>query len=210
MRERERRVRRAIKSLERLDIEQALQQASLALTDHAPRFFAVRRRVSAAESWEDLLDTRLRERAGELKAAVARAGGVIFSNRLHGARIAAKKLRYAMEIATETGHADFRPQLQVLKKSQELLGSLHDHDVLNGALRTEGAGAQRLLPMIDMRRRRLHERYLRRRDALLEVCEAAARGASRDQRSMLARRVAMAGALPLAVLALPLVRRRLA
>ena len=210
MRIRERRTRRAIKALERLDIDRVLHDVRLALTQHAPRLIGLRRRASAVEMWEDLLDARLRERAGELKASVAHAGGVMFSNRLHGARIAAKKLRYVMEIAAATGHAHFRDELRVLKKSQELLGSLHDHDVLADALRAAGAGAVQLLPMIDLHRRRLHARYVRRRDAILDVCEAAVRAATRDHRSMLARRAALAGALPLAVLALPLVRRRFA
>ena len=77
------------------------------------------------------------------------------------------------------------------------------------ALRSVGAGAIRMVPMIDMHRQRLHARYLRRRVALVHVCEATVGAASRDQRSMIARRRAVVGALPLAVLVLPFIRRHL-
>ena len=134
-------------------------------------------------------------------------GGVLFPNRLHGARVSVKKLRYAMEIATATGRIDFEHDLRQVRKAQELLGGMHDHDVLAASLRTARLGAQRLLPLIELERRRLHTRYLRRRAALLKISGRAAVCERRDHRSLAIRRSMLAASVPLAMLAVPLVRR---
>lgn len=208
LRLREKRVKRAIKALERLEVPPVLEGVRGALGAAAPALIALRRHASAAVRWEDMLAAQLRERAVNLKVALDRAGGVLFSNRLHEARIAMKKLRYAVEISIETGHGDLGDVLRPLRKAQELLGRLHDLDVLAEALRAEGA--LRLLPFVEYQRRRVHERYLRRRPALLDACGAAARAASRDHRLLGLRRTALVASLPLALLAVPLVRRRIA
>jgi CHAD domain-containing protein len=205
--ERERRVRRAIKALERLDLERTLTDARRSLSDSRGTLFGRRRHLSAGPRWEHALVARLRERAGDLSEALHRAGGVLFPNRLHGARVALKKLRYAMEIATETGRADFEGQLGPIRKSQELLGRIHDHDVLAAALEQGRFSARRLLPLVEMHRRRLHERYLRRRATLLEICRGASVSATRDRRSSAAKRALLVASVPIAALALPLARR---
>ena len=169
---------------------------------------SVRRHAAAAMRWDEVLAAQLRERAGTLRAALDRAGGVLFPNRLHGARIAMKKLRYAIEISIATGHRELDDVLRPLRKSQELLGRLHDLDVLSGALRAEDA--MRLIPFVDFQRRRVHQRYLSRRAAVIEACAVAARTASRPPRGRTAGRMAMVASLPLALLAVPLVRRRTA
>lgn len=208
LRLRDKRVKRAIKALERLEIADTLQQASAAVGTGAPALISLRRHASAAMRWEDVLAAQLRERAGALHAALDRAGGVLFTNRLHGARIAMKKLRYAVEISIATGHRDLDAVLRPLRKSQELLGRLHDLDVLAAALRTEGA--MRLIPFVDYQRHRVHQRYLSRRAAVIDACAVAARVASRQHRGLAARRMALVASLPLALLAVPLVRRRTA
>lgn len=205
--ERDRRVRRAIKSLERMDVEAACRELHRTLLQDRPSFMGLRRHASAAPRWEDTLLARLRERAGDVVEGVGRAGGVLFPKRLHGARVSVKKLRYAMEIATATGRIDFEGDLRQIRKAQELLGRIHDHDVLADGIRAARLGAQRLLPLIELERRRLHTRYLRRRAALLDISGRVAVSASRDHRALSIRRSVLAASVPLVMLALPLVRR---
>ena len=205
--ERDRRVRRAIKSLERMEIESTLRELHSLLAHDKPALIGLRRRMSAAPRWEATLGAQLRERAGDVAAAIDRAGGVAFPRRLHGARVSLKKLRYAMEIATATGQANFEHELRSMRKAQELLGRLHDHDVLADALRNARLGAQRLLPLIELQRRRLHSRYVRRRAALLEACKRAAASANRAHRAVAVRDGLIVASVPLAMLAIPLVKR---
>ena len=92
-------------------------------------------------------------------------------------------------------------------KRRNCSGALHDYDVLAAALRTARLGAQRLLPLIELERRRLHTRYLRRRAALLDISGRVAVSVSRDHRSLAIRRSMLAASVPLAMLAVPLIRR---
>ena len=204
---RDRRVRRAIKSLERMDIETTLRELHWMLAPNKPALLGLRRHASAAPRWEATLVAQLRERAGDVAEAIGRAGGVAFPKRLHSARVSLKKLRYSMEIATATGQGNFEQELRLLSKAQELLGRLHDHDALADALRNARLGAQRLLPLIELQRRRLHSRYLRRRAALLEACGRAAVSASRAHRAVTVRDGLIVASVPLAMLAIPLVKR---
>lgn len=203
---RDKRVKRAIKALERLEVAQVLREASANLRSGRAAFSAVRRRASSAGGWEGLLATRLRERAGALASALDHAGGVLFPNRLHATRIALKKLRYAAEISIATGHASLEALLPPMRKAQELLGRLHDLDVLAAALHSDGGS--RVVPLVDFQRRRLHQRYLSRRPALIDACATAVRAAGRQHRGALVRRTALAASLPLALLAVPMIKNR--
>jgi CHAD domain-containing protein len=49
----------------------------------------------------------------------------------HAVRIAAKKLRYAMEICNTALHGTLKPAIKKIKKLQTLLGEMHDCDVWN-------------------------------------------------------------------------------
>lgn len=49
---------------------------------------------------------------------------------LHNMRIAAKRLRYTMEIFAPCFSGDFRRALQVVEEIQERIGAIHDCDVL--------------------------------------------------------------------------------
>ena len=204
---RDRRVRRLIKSLERLRVEQQLGDVAARLRTHAPGFLVALRYPFAAPAWENVLGAELRDLAGAVAAAIDRAGGVIFSNRLHETRISIKKLRYAMEIATVTGRADLERSVRSVRKAQQLLGSIHDLDVLAQALSKTRHGEERILPVVEHQRRTFHDRYLRRRAAVLAACSAAATAARREDRARVARRTALIASVPIAMLAVPFARR---
>ena len=86
---------------------------------------------AAARSWRWAIDARVAKRARRLADAITDAGAVYLPERLHSVRIALKKLRYAVELATEAGgrRADRRPS-RCLKRGQDLLGRLHDVQML--------------------------------------------------------------------------------
>ena len=123
---------------------------------------------------------RARRRAARLRSAVENAGGLYLPDRLHDVRIAAKKLRYACEILDEAG----RPMTRVtarLKRAQDLLGRMHDLEVL--ILRVRGVQASplaanggvavdlaRLVRRLETECRRLHGRYMRQRPDLEAIC----------------------------------------
>ena len=83
-----------------------------------------------AEAWREVLARRLLKRAKRLASAIEEAGHIYAPERLHVVRIAVKKLRYSTELAAEAGHRDAARQLATLKRAQEVLGRLHDLQVL--------------------------------------------------------------------------------
>jgi CHAD domain-containing protein len=62
--------------------------------------------------------------------AIADAGQLYAPEKLHQVRIALKKLRYAIELAAESGIKPASTQLRVVKRAQDKLGRLHDLQVL--------------------------------------------------------------------------------
>jgi CHAD domain-containing protein len=76
------------------------------------------------------LAARLVTRARRLDKAIQHAGQMYAPEALHQVRIAAKKLRYALEIAEETKAAPCAPDLRLIKRVQDTLGWLHDLQVL--------------------------------------------------------------------------------
>ena len=91
--------------------------------------------------------------------------------RLHLVRIAAKKLRYALELADEARAADTGAMVRRLKQTQDTLGRLHDLQVLIEHVRTVrlDAAVPRTVPparLDDLTRvfetecRALHGRYV--------------------------------------------------
>ncbi|MCL4812847.1 MAG: CHAD domain-containing protein [Vicinamibacteraceae bacterium] len=122
------------------------------------------------------LGTRIARRAGGLRAAIADAGVLYDHARLHQVRIAAKQLRYGLEIAGEVRAGAVAASLARLKRVQDILGELNDRVVLGAAVtaaRDREAGADlramfaRLGAALDLECRLRHARYLRRRPALL-------------------------------------------
>lgn len=85
---------------------------------------------SAEQEWKGVLLTRLLKRAARLDTAIDEAGQMYAPEQLHQVRIAAKKLRYGLELAHEAGIASAAQPLRVIKRSQDVLGTLHDRQIL--------------------------------------------------------------------------------
>jgi CHAD domain-containing protein len=122
-------------------------------------------------------------RAHRLVAAIERAGGIYLPDRLHAVRVAAKKLRYAMEVERELKRSRSTARIAQLKRLQDLLGQMHDSEILidrTRAVQAEIAGGDRplateldaLVRALEQECRRYHAMYMRRRASILKLCEA--------------------------------------
>jgi CHAD domain-containing protein len=117
----------------------------------------------------------LREQAAALRQAIAHGSGVYFPKRAHAVRIDAKKLRYVLEM-TKDPQAVAHNGVTVLRKAQDVLGKLHDRDVLRKRFARladdeEDSSLAAALVAIDAECQELFATYLSRRPALLEVCD---------------------------------------
>ena len=122
--------------------------------------------LADSEGWREALAARLVKRAKRLTAAIDEAGQVYAPESLHQVRIATKKLRYGLEIVVETGvRAASRP-LAVVKRAQELLGEMHDLQVVQvhvaavQAVTGGSRGLEALSRHVENRCRHLHGRYV--------------------------------------------------
>lgn len=159
-----------------------LEKVNAAKLDRRLETLAASLDGDASQGWRDALAARLARRAKRLKTAIERAGQMYEAERLHAVRIAAKKLRYGLELAAESGaRAAVRP-LRVIKRAQETLGRLHDLQVLQGftaAAQAEPSetpipdnGLGILSRLLEDECRHLHARYLNSVPALLAALEA--------------------------------------
>lgn len=145
---------------------------------------------------------RASRRATALRATIENAASLYLPDRLHEVRIAVKKLRYALEVtqqmrpgrtrrtsttATIRGTAG---QLAALKRAQELLGRMHDLEVLIARTRAaQGSpGApnlrlsgelDRLVRTLETECRVLHGHYMASRAQLLQICDRVEQAAQR-------------------------------
>jgi CHAD domain-containing protein len=133
-------------------------------------------------AWRWAVDARVSRRASTLKAAIGEAGAVYLPERIHRVRLALKKLRYGIELATETAGIRESSDLATLKRGQELLGRLRDLQVLIERVRRVQASltpldlvASReldaLVTALEPSCRRFHARYVRDRAALTLLCD---------------------------------------
>jgi CHAD domain-containing protein len=178
-RERLAKMRRLIKTLERLDVDVLLH----VVTDGHPT--GLRRRLTST-GWRQQLKRLVAERAHNAVDAMSHATGVYFPKRTHGARIAIKQLRYAAEIAEATGLSDMRAAIRTLKKGQEILGDLHDRQALSDTLqdyaKDDGADPHHVeltQQALEGEVLQLHAQYLTRRTSLREACSEVEHMASR-------------------------------
>jgi CHAD domain-containing protein len=127
------------------------------------------------------LARRVIDRARSLGGAVADAGAILIVDRVHTVRIAAKRLRYALELTGELKLARTAALVTSLKAVQDVLGELHDLDVLRhqascvrADLPPESIVAKDLEEMshaLDADIRQLHARYLRGGRALAALTD---------------------------------------
>ena len=141
------------------------------------------------DAWAQLLAVRIERREQRVQKVVRDAGAMYISDRIHAVRIAAKKLRYSLELADETGEARTRKAVREIKVVQEILGRLHDLEVLgvliqdltlSGAVTGSfGIQLETLRLELDKDCRQLHSQYVGTRESLLKTCESAAIRAGR-------------------------------
>jgi CHAD domain-containing protein len=138
---------------------------------------------ATARSWSAAVDAQVAARAARLAAAMNDAGAMYLPERLHAVRIAMKKVRYALELANELSGTKRDPQLMALKRGQELLGRMHDLQVLIERVRQVQASLappnvtiwrnlDALINSLEDECRVLHARYMRLRERLMAAAEA--------------------------------------
>ena len=144
------------------------------------------RNPSPDHNWRSALASRVAKRARRLGAAIGGAGQIYAPEALHNVRIATKKLRYAMEIADESGAAPSALLVRTLRKGQDTLGRLHDLQVLQHHVSevaasphthrpTPDAALAILSRSIEDECRHLHGRYVTLVPALVNLVETARR-----------------------------------
>jgi CHAD domain-containing protein len=143
--------------------------------------------AAAGEPWRRALGRRLLQRSKRLLAAMDSAGQMYSPERLHQVRIAAKKLRYGLELAADSGLPLAAPHVRTIKRAQDVLGKLHDLQVLQthiAAAQITGdsarpetrAALETLAAHVEAQCRHLHARYLLSSAALREVPAAVRTG----------------------------------
>jgi CHAD domain-containing protein len=141
-----------------------------------------------SRGWQWAVDARVSRRAETLTTALDAAGSMYLPGRLHHVRIAVKKLRYAVEVAGETAGLKASSDLRTLKRQQDILGRLHDVQVLIERIRQmQEALAQpdatmwrkidALLASLENDCRRLHARFMHQRSSIRAICDRVRRAA---------------------------------
>lgn len=172
MEERERKRETMLERLGHVDVDK-LKRRLLSVSE------ALRQDRTGA--WRQVLGARLMKRARRLGVAIDNAGQLYFPEHLHQVRIASKKLRYALEIAADSGLKAAAPHVRALKRTQETLGRLHDLQVLQrhvAAVQAKPAGRaaphaglDAIATRIEEECRRLHGKYVRQLDTLRELTQ---------------------------------------
>jgi CHAD domain-containing protein len=121
------------------------------------------------------------DRAARLRTAVDASGALLVVERIHAVRIAAKRLRYALELAGELRLVRTAALVSSLRSVQDVLGELHDLDVLRGhasqvrhELPADSIVARDLassIDAVDADVRQLHARYLRSARPLVRLTD---------------------------------------
>jgi len=168
-----------LKRLEHVDtakLDRRLHAVKHALTEAQP----------GRHGWRAALAARTARRARRLARAIDDAGQIYAAQALHEVRIATKKLRYALEIASDSGAAPCADAVRSLKRVQDTLGRLHDLQVLQHHIAAVGAAPRRrrttpdaalaaLSRFVEDECRLLHGRYVAALPALAGVVEIARR-----------------------------------
>jgi CHAD domain-containing protein len=139
-----------------------------------------------ARGWQWAVDARVSRRASTVLHALDAAGTMYLPERLHEARIAVKKLRYALEVAGEAAGTKRSPDIRALKRPQETLGRLHDVQVLVERIRemqatlaspdfTMWRKVDGLIALLEDDCRRLHAKFARQEIAVRAICQRVSR-----------------------------------
>ena len=143
------------------------------------------------DGWAQTLAVRIERRSEGVQRAVGEAGALYISDRVHRVRIATKKLRYALELAGDTGEARTREAVRGLKEVQDVIGRLHDLEVLGGIIQDltmpipdvdvlpVNAELEALRIALAGECRGLHSQYVGQRELLLRICQEAMACAAR-------------------------------
>jgi CHAD domain-containing protein len=129
-----------------------------------------------AEDRRRLAD-RIAARAKDVAEAAHSAGALYAPEALHIVRIRTKKLRYALEVGRVARLAGAAQAATRLRRYQDLLGELHDYQILSSQaarlqsrlpLEDDDIGAiSDLLTYVETRCRKLHADFVSRRGALV-------------------------------------------
>jgi CHAD domain-containing protein len=167
-RERGKSLRDLVKTLEEVDLKAAADGGS-----RGPR------------RWQRVLARQLAARAGRVRAAVDHAAGIPFPNRLHRVRVEVKKLRYSLELCRDLGRWNASAAIGALKRAQDVLGELHDWQVLEDRLglrlpeapADEAAEVRKIKLAVSQEIQRLHAQYLEMRGSISRATRSAERAA---------------------------------
>ncbi len=161
----------------RVDIDKLSHRAATAASKGARADGRDLRRVAAAQ-------LRAARRAVRLREAIENAAGLYLPDRLHEVRIAMKKLRYAMEVSRELSGSRATARIRTLKEAQDLLGHMHDHEVLITRVRSVqtfkapnlrlSGDLDKLVRRLETECRQIHGQYMALRKKLLAIADAAA------------------------------------
>jgi CHAD domain-containing protein len=165
------------KTVEHVDMDR-LQRKTLTAVDRAIEHDS----EDAGRKRQKSVMKRAARRALALQAAMENAGNIYLADRLHLVRIAVKKLRYVLEIARELSRSRASARIRLLKNVQDLLGHMHDLEVLITRIRAlqgsdraptlrVSADLDRLVRRLETECRQLHVRYMGFKKKLLELCD---------------------------------------
>jgi len=118
------------------------------------------------------VERAIADHADRLRQAIDHASGVYFPNRAHRVRVETKKLRYVLELMDHAAAA--RSAVKQLRRVQNLLGELHDQQVLAETMRSQDTIRRRerdeMTASLDARCNELFGDYISRRSSLLDLC----------------------------------------
>jgi CHAD domain-containing protein len=128
-----------------------------------------------------VLGGRVVDRAKALADAVSASGSLLIIERVHDVRVAVKRLRYALELIGELRVVRTASLVSSLRVAQDVLGSLHDLDVLRHRITRVlrevppdsivARELDALTQAIDADVRLLHARYLRAAAGLVRLTD---------------------------------------
>jgi len=171
---RARRRARLVKKVSRADIDDLVKRMSTLLSQ--ARGGRASRVIDRPR-----LAARIANRAAATRNAAESAGALYAPEALHAVRIAAKKLRYALEVARAIRIAGAASAARRLRQYQDLLGLLRDLQMFSAHVTrvqarlaaddADLASLSDLLMHLEGRCRELHAAFVAQRGALVTLCD---------------------------------------